>query len=134
MFASLANGSFLGLDGLGWVSFLFMWFCQLMIFQRGMETIRKFIDFCGPAVYVVMFILMGWILYHAGFDSLNLRLGDQVLSGGATVGHMINAILLVITDRLTDHLKIDSFGWALGGALVMSLVGTFGEWIVRSMF
>ena len=26
---------------------------RLMIFQRGMETIRKFIDFCGPAVYVV---------------------------------------------------------------------------------
>ena len=41
-----------------------------MIFQRGMETIRRFIDFCGPAVYVVMFVLMGWILYHAGFDSL----------------------------------------------------------------
>ena len=63
-----------------------MWFCQLMIFQRGMETIRKFIDFCGPAVYVVMFALMGWILYHAGFDSLNLTLRDTVLTGGETVG------------------------------------------------
>jgi putative membrane protein len=41
---------------------------------------------------------------------------------------------LVITDKLTDHLKIDSFGWALGGALVMSLVGTVGEWMVRSVF
>ena len=29
---------------------------------------------------------------------------------------------------------LNSFGWALGGALVMSLVGTFGEWIVRSIF
>lgn len=43
-------------------------------------------------------------------------------------------ILLVITDKLTDHLKIDSFGWALGGALVMSLFGTLGEWLVRSVF
>ena len=41
---------------------------------------------------------------------------------------------LVITDKLTDHLKIDSFGRALGGALVMSLVGTVGEWMVRSVF
>lgn len=95
--AGLAGSRFIGLDGLGWVSFLFMWFFQLMIFQRGMETIRRFIDFCGPAVYLVMFVLCGWILYHAGFDSLNLRLGDTVLSGGATVGHMINAILLVIS-------------------------------------
>ena len=95
--AGLANWSFAGLDGLGWVSFLFMWICQLLIFQRGMETIRRFIDFCGPAVYVVMFALCGWILYHAGFSSLNLRLGDQVVSGPATIGHMINAILLVVS-------------------------------------
>jgi NCS1 family nucleobase:cation symporter-1 len=95
--AALANGSFMGLDGLGWISFLFMWFFQLMIFQRGMETIRKFIDFCGPAVWVVMFVLMGWILYHAGFDSLNLSLNDTALTGGQTFGHMINAILLVIS-------------------------------------
>ena len=69
---------------------------QLLIFQRGMETIRRFIDFCGPAVYVVMFILMGWILYHAGFDSLNLTLNDAALTTGQTIGHMINAALLVI--------------------------------------
>lgn len=61
-----------------------------------METIRRFIDFCGPAVYVVMFILMGWILYHAGFDSLNLTLNDAALTTGQTIGHMINAALLVI--------------------------------------
>lgn len=95
--AALAGGrGFMGLDTLGWISFLIMWFGQLLIFQRGMEAIRRFIDFCGPAVYVVMFILMGWILYHAGFDSLNLTLGDVRLSGGETIGHMINAALLVV--------------------------------------
>ncbi len=94
---ALTNSSFAGLDGLGWVSFLFMWFFQLMIFQRGMEAIRKFIDFCGPAVYVVMFVLCGWILYQAGFNSLNLTLNDVDLTGGQTVGHMINAMLLVVS-------------------------------------
>src|SRR4051812_44185464 len=49
--ASLHASSFLRLDMLGWGCFLFMWFFQLLIFQRGMEAIRKFIDFCGPAVY-----------------------------------------------------------------------------------
>ena len=56
---ALRESSFLRLDMLGWVSFLFMWLLQLIIFQRGMEIIRRFIDFCGPAVYVVMFVLMG---------------------------------------------------------------------------
>ncbi len=46
--AAWRDTSFLRLDMLGWVSFLFMWLLQLIIFQRSMEIIRKFIDFCGP--------------------------------------------------------------------------------------
>ena len=94
---SLGTGSgFMGLNALGWISFLLMWLGQLLIFQRGMETIRKFIDFCGPAVYVVMFALMAWILYHAGFGSLNLTLNNEALTGTQTIGEMINAMLLVV--------------------------------------
>ncbi|CAB3777398.1 putative allantoin permease [Paraburkholderia caffeinitolerans] len=93
---ALRGVSFIRLDGLGWVSFLFMWSFQLIIFQRGMETIRKFIDFCGPAVYVVMFVLMGWILSQAGLGSLNLTLGGNVLSGGQQLLSMANATLLVV--------------------------------------
>jgi NCS1 family nucleobase:cation symporter-1 len=82
---------------LGWISFTFMWFFQLVIFQRGMEAIRKFIDFCGPAVYVVMFVLMGWILSQAGLDSLDLTLGDKVLTGAESLAAMGSAILLVVS-------------------------------------
>jgi nucleobase:cation symporter-1, NCS1 family len=95
--AAWRDTSFLRLDMLGWVSFLFMWLLQLIIFQRGMEIIRKFIDFCGPAVYVVMFLLMGWILYRAGLGSLSLTLGGKVLSGDEQLHAMTNAILLVIS-------------------------------------
>jgi len=56
------HSSFIGLSALGWFSFLFMWLFQLLIFLNGMETIRKFIDFCGPVVYIVMFALAIWIL------------------------------------------------------------------------
>ena len=95
--ASLRGTSFVRLDMLGWISFLFMWFFQLMIFQRGMETIRKFIDFCGPAVYLVMFVLMGWILWQAGLGSLDLTLGDKVLGRGESYLAMGSAILLVVS-------------------------------------
>jgi NCS1 family nucleobase:cation symporter-1 len=62
-----------------------------------MEIIRKFIDFCGPAVYVVMFVLMGWILYRAGLGSLNLTLSGKVLSGDEQLHAMVNATLLVVS-------------------------------------
>jgi NCS1 family nucleobase:cation symporter-1 len=94
--ASLQTTSFLRLDLLGWGCFLFMWFFQLLIFQRGMEAIRKFIDFCGPAVYLVMFLLMGWILWKAGWDSLDLTLSDKVLTGAESFVAMGSAILLVV--------------------------------------
>jgi NCS1 family nucleobase:cation symporter-1 len=94
--ASLQATSILRLDLLGWGCFLFMWIFQLLIFQRGMEAIRKFIDFCGPAVYVVMFLLMGWIIWKAGWDSLDLTLSDKVLTGGQSVVAMVSAILLVV--------------------------------------
>lgn len=94
---ALRQTSFLRLDGLGWISFLFMWLFQLVIFQRGMEAIRKFIDFCGPAVYVVMFALMAWILARTGLGSLSLTLGGKTLSGAAQLVGMGNAVLLVIS-------------------------------------
>src|SRR5277367_4082837 len=55
--ADLTHNNILGLSTLAWFSFLFMWFFQLVIFLSGMERIRRFIDFCGPVVYVVMFVL-----------------------------------------------------------------------------
>lgn len=93
---ALTHSSFLGLSTLGWASFLFMWFFQLVIFLNGMETIRKFIDFCGPAVYVVMFILAGWILWQAGISSLSLQLSDPNVALGWTPGIMANAAMLVV--------------------------------------
>lgn len=95
--AALHDTTFLRLDLLGWACFFFMWIFQLLIFQRGMEAIRTFIDFCGPAVYVVMFLLMGWILWKAGWDSLDLTLSDKVLTGGESFIAMGSAILLVVS-------------------------------------
>ena len=95
--AALHATSFLRLDLLGWGCFFFMWIFQLLIFQRGMEAIRKFIDFCGPAVYVVMFLLMGWIIWKAGWGALDLSLSDKVLTGGESFVAMGSAVLLVVS-------------------------------------
>ena len=91
---SLTQNSIAGLSTLGWLSFGFMWVFQLLIFLNGMETIRKFIDFCGPVVYVVMFALAIWILAQTGTSSLDLQLSPP--AGGATAGHMANAAMLIV--------------------------------------
>ncbi|MQA91463.1 MAG: phage holin family protein [Gemmatimonas sp.] len=46
---------------------------------------------------------------------------------------IINAIILKFADAMTDRLKIDSFGWALGGAFVISVFGAIGDWIMRAL-
>jgi putative membrane protein len=32
---------------------------------------------------------------------------------------------------MTDRLTVDGFGWALAAALMMSAIGTLGEWLIR---
>ena len=83
--------------------------------------------FIIAAIFGLLNFLLGWLLF-AVFTVATLGIAWLL---AFITRWIINAILLVITDKLTDHLKIDNFGWALGGALVMSLVGTLGEWIVR---
>jgi NCS1 family nucleobase:cation symporter-1 len=92
----LTHNSILGLSTLAWFSFLFMWCFQLVIFLSGMERIRRFIDFCGPVVYVVMFAMAIWILWQTGFSSLSLQLSPPASSNTATFGVMANAAMLIV--------------------------------------
>lgn len=82
------------------------------------------------AIFGILNFLLGW-LFFAVFTIATL--GIAYLLAFIT-RWIINAILLKITDALTDHLTIDSFGWALGGALMISVIGTVGEYLVRMVF
>ncbi|MGY0498048.1 NCS1 family nucleobase:cation symporter-1 [Nocardia sp. FBN12] len=96
-YAVTADYGFLGLSALGWGSFLLLWVLQACVFWRGMESIRKFIDFCGPAVYVVMFVLCGYLIAKAGWSAIDLKLGDVRYTGWASVPVMLGAIALVVS-------------------------------------
>ncbi|HEX6998050.1 MAG TPA: phage holin family protein [Gammaproteobacteria bacterium] len=82
------------------------------------------------AIFGVLNFLLGWLLFAL---LTVVTLGIAYLLAFIT-RWIINAILLMLTDKLTDHLHIDGFGWALGGALLMSLLGTLGEWLIRGIF
>jgi NCS1 family nucleobase:cation symporter-1 len=93
-YADVDQYGFLGLPLLGWCTYALLWVLQACVFWRGMESIRKFIDFCGPAVYVVMFILCGYLLWKSGWH-VSLNLGGE--KSGNTVAVMLGAIALVVS-------------------------------------
>ena len=74
-----------------------MWVLQACVFWPGMESIRKFIDFCGPAVYVVMFVLCGYLICEAGWGDIDLNLGEVKYTGWDAVPVMLGAIALVVS-------------------------------------
>jgi putative membrane protein len=81
------------------------------------------------ALFGVLNFFLGW-LFFAVFAVATLGLA---LLFAFITRWVVNAIILKITDALTDHLTIDSFGWAMGGAFLMSVLGTLGEWLVRAV-
>lgn len=91
----LTHGHFLGLSYLGYVAFAIMWLLQALVFWHGMGAIRRFIDWAGPAVYLVMFLLAGYMIWKAGWADIDFRLGSRDLAGWATVWQMIVAAALV---------------------------------------
>lgn len=92
---SLTYNSFLGLSTLGWVCFLVLWAAQLFVLNHGMETVRRFVDWAGPAIYVAMFALAIWILIEArGQIGLNLS-SEELSTGGAILAFFTAASLVV---------------------------------------
>jgi len=95
--SSLTHASWLGLSQLGWICFGIMWLLQAMVFWHGMSAIKRFIDVAGPAVFVVMVALAGWIVYKTGFDGISFTLASKTLSGGEQAWQMLTATALVVS-------------------------------------
>lgn len=78
------------------------------------------------AIFGVINWLIGWLLFVViGIASLGLGFLLAFLTRW-----LVNAILLKIVDAVSDTLNIKSFGTALVGALLISLIGTVGQWLV----
>lgn len=76
------------------------------------------------ALFGVLHFLLGWLF----FSVLTIAtLGIAWLLAFLT-RIVVSAIVLVLVDKFTDHLKIDGFKWALLGALTMSVIGTAAQW------
>ncbi|CAM3858392.1 NCS1 family nucleobase:cation symporter-1 [Smaragdicoccus niigatensis] len=94
--ADVDQHGFLGLSVLGYVSYAILWVLQAALFWRGMDVIRKFIDYAGPAVYVVMVVMCLYMLNKVGW-SVSLNLSKEQLTGGALVAAMFAAVAAVVS-------------------------------------
>ncbi len=89
---------FLGLSALGWICYAILWVAQAAVFWNGMETIRRFIDFAGPAVYVVMIVLAVYLVSQAGWENISIDLSSgPPLGFWSTISVMLGAIALVVS-------------------------------------
>ncbi|ALK31087.1 NCS1 family nucleobase:cation symporter-1 [Burkholderia plantarii] len=96
-YADVHQHGLLGLSALGWAGFMLLWVLQALVFWNGMETIKKFIDFAGPAVYVVMFVLAGYMVWRAGWRNIGINLGGVRYHGAEVIPVMLTAIALVVS-------------------------------------
>jgi len=94
----LTGSSFLGLSALGWICYAILWIAQAAVFWRGMNAIRKFIDFAGPAVYVVMIALCIYLVVEAGgLGNISLNLSTVHRTFAESIPVMIAAVAVVVS-------------------------------------
>jgi len=79
MLAFHQSSHMLGHSTLEVICFVVVWALQLLIIQRGMETVRKFQDWAGPAVWIMMLILALYLSIKAGSLSFGSEIPQDVL-------------------------------------------------------
>lgn len=145
------GGTVLGMTAVDWVSYVIVAGIQVVLFIRGIAWIEKFLNFAGPAVYVVMALLLVAIWVQAGDRLLpavsNLFNSDDVRGWGtvsaflSVVGTMIayfSAVVINFGDfsrfsRTERGMKIGNFTGlpvSLAFFTFLSLFITAGAYVV----
>mmetsp|Transcript_74639 Transcript_74639/g.194079 ORF Transcript_74639/g.194079 Transcript_74639/m.194079 type:complete len:530 (+) Transcript_74639:74-1663(+) len=98
-YADASQHGFLDLSLVGWGAFIFMWTVQALIFFRGIDAIRKFIDLAGPAVYLTMIMLAAYLCYMAGGISFSIdpEYTKEPKEGTASLIATIQAVAIIVS-------------------------------------
>lgn len=100
------GATWLGMTGVDWLSFVLVWLFQILLFWRGIERIRHFLNWAGPFVYLVMIALTAVIWVQAGdrllpavstiFEGAGDYAGGPVAAFMAITGTMIAYFAAVV--------------------------------------
>ena len=108
--APMQSTTILGLDALGWLSFILLSAIQLAIVWRGMDAVRHFQGAAGPIIWVIMLGLAIWMLYQANWDiSWTTSASGVALSPGQQVYQIFTAVGLTVGTLATLMLNFADF-------------------------
>lgn len=62
----LGHGGWLGMPASMWITMVVYWALNFLVMRHGMEAVRRFESWAGPAIFVVMLILLIWAVSKAG--------------------------------------------------------------------
>lgn len=105
----LTQTSFLGLSTLGWICFGVMWAIQLLAVRHGMDTIRRFQDWAGPAIWVMMIAVTIWMLVQTR-GQISFDISAKNVSGAMSWYQFAAAIALNVSFFSTLLLNFADFG------------------------
>jgi NCS1 family nucleobase:cation symporter-1 len=106
--ADLTHGGFVGLSPLGWIAFLGLWAAQLFVVTHGMETIRKFQNYAGAVISLVMLVLAVMITIQAG-GHIDWNYGATAMSTGARINGILTVGCLMFIPFVTLLLNLCDF-------------------------
>jgi NCS1 family nucleobase:cation symporter-1 len=101
-----------GFAGLGlgsWITFLFFWCLNLLIIYHGMEAVRRFEAWAGPAVIVLAAGLLIWCYGAAGGWGPILNQPSRLPSAAATWAVFATAVMAAVSFWATLSLNIPDF-------------------------
>jgi NCS1 family nucleobase:cation symporter-1 len=128
VYADAGTHGFFGLSAVGWATFLGVWSAQTLIFWHGMDFIRRFIDWSGPAVYAVMVALCGWLIHQAGWGAIRFDLsgGGGHQGWAASLCAMVGAFGLLVSYFGAPVLNFGDFAKYGKSMRVVRTSGFFG--------
>ena len=85
---------YLGMNSIQWISIIIVAGFQVFLFWQGINLIRRFLNFAGPTVYVIMIILMITIWTKAG-EGLLAEVSNIFSGVGSHEGGPFQAFLLI---------------------------------------
>jgi NCS1 family nucleobase:cation symporter-1 len=122
--AGLDRGGFLGLSGLGWASFLGLWLLQTLVITHGMETVRKFQNYAGAAISLLMLATAITLVARTG-GHLNFALG-RPMPVGAAINHIFTDAGLWVATYATLMLNLCDFSRMSPSTRAVSLGNFWG--------
>ena len=107
--ARLDTSGFLGLSYLGWICFVLLWAAQFVVISHGLETVRRFQNWAGAAISLLMVVIAVVLLAQAhGHIDLTSANGPA-LHGGAHVNAFFTTSGLWVSTFSTLMLNFSDF-------------------------